>query len=97
MASPVDWGISTNQNVPFYTSTKNDSQKTAGTFDLVFWDTNISLPTNQIRRFFIEILLATMDYDRFYFLMVGEAKKLRREQYHAAVGNDGGGLSCSHK
>ncbi|CBN79134.1 conserved unknown protein [Ectocarpus siliculosus] len=51
------------------------------------------------RRFFIEILLATTDYDRFYFLMVGEAKKLRREKEHARRGNGDSlsGSSSSHK
>ncbi|CAM9622396.1 unnamed protein product [Ectocarpus sp. 12 AP-2014] len=51
------------------------------------------------RRFFIEILLATTDYDRFYFLMVGEAKKLRREKEHARGGNGDSlsGSSSSHK
>ncbi|CAM9684936.1 unnamed protein product [Ectocarpus sp. 4 AP-2014] len=50
------------------------------------------------RRFFIEILLATTDYDRFYFLMVGEAKKLRREKEHARGGNgDSRSGSSSHK
>ncbi|CAM9964044.1 unnamed protein product [Ectocarpus fasciculatus] len=51
------------------------------------------------RRFFIEILLATTDYDRFYFLMVGEAKKLRREKEHArgSNGDSLSGSSSSHK
>lgn len=45
-------------------------------------------------RFFIEILLATTDYDRFYFLMVAEAKKVRRE---ANDGGDGAASPLSHK
>lgn len=32
-------------------------------------------------RFFLEVLLATTDYDRF-FLMVGEAKSLKRKEEH---------------
>lgn len=52
-----------------------------------------------MHRFFIEILLATTDYDRFYFLMVGEAKKLRREKEHArgGIGHSLSGSSSSHK
>ncbi|CAB1101418.1 unnamed protein product [Ectocarpus sp. CCAP 1310/34] len=51
------------------------------------------------RRFFIEILLATTDYDRFYVLMVGEAKKLRRAKAHArgSNGDSLSGSSSSHK
>lgn len=33
-----------------------------------------------IGRFFIEILLATADYDRFYFLMMSEAQKYRENE-----------------
>jgi len=45
-----------------------------------------------------------MDYDRFYFLMTAEAKKLGRERKNAedGVGTGGGGSGCdgmpsSHK
>eukprot|EP00903_Cladosiphon_okamuranus_P006344 g6214.t1 len=43
------------------------------------------------RRFFVEILLATTDYDRFYFLMVAEARKYRREKRGTVGGGGGGG------
>eukprot|EP00752_Nemacystus_decipiens_P014263 g12684.t1 len=49
------------------------------------------------RRYFVEILLATTDYDRFYFLMVAEAKRLRREQEGGGDSGGGGDGRTSHK
>lgn len=39
-----------------------------------------SVRASVIDRFFIEILLATADYDRFYFLMMSEAQKYRENE-----------------
>eukprot|EP00904_Undaria_pinnatifida_P007568 jgi/Undpi1/3941/HiC_scaffold_16.g07309.m1 len=48
------------------------------------------------RRFFVEILLATTDYDHFFFLMVGEAHRLGQEEKD--MEKEGEGFSSSsHK
>lgn len=47
-------------------------------------------------RFFVEILLATTDYDRFFFLMVGEATRIRQEENDREGGGEGSSGS-SHK
>ena len=47
-------------------------------------------------RFFVEILLATTDYDRFFFLMVGEANRVRLEE-NDGEGEGEGSSGSSHK
>lgn len=47
-------------------------------------------------RFFVEILLATTDYDRFFFLMVGEATRIRQEENDREGGGEAPSGS-SHK